>query len=97
MTYREHIYKVLTQTDLDDRDDVVDTMKYLAKEVIQFNALSLAQEAKLKELMTAKDFEEWSVKESKNLFRITIEMSEDEDFKEFCIDNFDSITGGSDA
>ena len=30
MTYREHIYKVLTQTDLDDRDDVVDTMKYLA-------------------------------------------------------------------
>lgn len=94
MTYKEHIYQVCNATDLDDKDDVIETMQYLAKELMDYQDLSLRQEAKLKELMTAKDFEEWGTQEAKRMFKNHIDSSEDGEYKDFCLEYFDEITGG---
>ena len=94
MTYNEHIYEVCKNTDLDDHYDVVETMQYLAKELMSFYEVSMRQEAKLKELMTAKDFEEWGIGEAKEMFKNHIDQMEDGDLKTFCVEHFDEITGG---
>lgn len=92
MTYKEHIYNVCKNTDLENKDDCLETIRYLAKELMSYQELALVQEAKMKEIMTAKDFEEWSTQEAKKMFKREIEMMEDSDYKQFCIDNFEAIT-----
>lgn len=94
MTYKEHIYEVCENTDLDNKEDVVETMRYLASELLRSNTLAIDLDNKLKETMTAKDYLEWSDKEAKKLFKEDIDRMDDSDFKSFCIDNFDEITGG---
>lgn len=95
MTYKEHIYHVCNATDLEDKDDVIETMQYLAGELMQYQDLSLAYESKLKELMTAKDFEKWSAEEAKKMFKRKIESMEDSEYKTFCLNNIDIITDDS--
>lgn len=95
MTYKEHIYEVCKNTDLDDKDDVIETMQYLAGELMQCQDLALNQENKLKELMTAKDFEEWSAEEAKKMFKRQIESMDDSEYKTFCLNNIDIITDDS--
>lgn len=97
MTYKEHIFTVCENTDLDDKYDVVETMQYLAKELMDYQDLCLRQEEKLKELMTAKDFEEWGTAEAKRMFKNHINQMEDSEYKTFCIEHFDEITGGNNA
>lgn len=97
MTYKEHIWKVCKNTDLKDEDDVTETIAYLAGEVINLQELAMDQEAKLKEIMTAKDFEEWSNEEAKKIFKRRLEGMEDSEYKEFCLQHFDEITGGNNA
>ena len=92
MTYREHIYMVCKNTDLTDEKDVTETISYLAEELMQFNDLARSYEKKVKELMSAKDWEEWSIAEAKKLFRKKIERCEDEEFKSFVLEHFDEIT-----
>ena len=54
---------------------------------------ALLYEEKLKELMTQVEFKTFSVEVAKKVFRAEIEGMKDGDFKDFCIDNFDNITG----
>ena len=54
---------------------------------------ALLYEEKLKELMTQVEFKTFSVEVAKKVFRAEIEGMKDDDFKDFCIDNFDNITG----
>lgn len=54
---------------------------------------ALLYEEKLKELMTQVEFKTFSVEVAKKVFRAEIEGMKDGDFKDFCIDNFDKITG----
>ena len=54
---------------------------------------ALLYEEKLKELMTQVEFKTFSVEVAKKVFRAEIEGMKDGDFKDFCIENFDNITG----
>ena len=54
---------------------------------------ALLYEEKLKELMTQVEVKTFSVEVAKKVFRAEIEGMKDGDFKDFCIDNFDNITG----
>ena len=58
--------------------------------------VSMAYEAKLKELMGEKAFYKFSKKIAKELFAEDICNMADSEFKEFCLDNFDFITGPED-
>lgn len=95
MTYKEHIYEVCNNTDLEDKDDVIETMQYLAKELMDFQDLCLVYDRKLQEVMTAKDYLEWSTEKAKEKFKRDIENMEDGEFKTFCEENFDIITDES--
>lgn len=87
MTYKEHIYEVCKNTDLDNKDDVIETMQYLAKELMGFQDLCLVYDRKLQEVMTAKDYLEWSTEKAKEKFKRDIENMEDGEFKTFCEEN----------
>lgn len=52
-------------------------------------------EAKLIELMGKDEFFKFSTQIAKDLFADSIMKMADSDFKEFCLDNFDVITGGN--
>ena len=95
MTYKEHIYEVCNNTDLDDKDDVIETMQYLAKELIELHDMAKAYEGKLKETMTAKDYLEFVTARAKERIKSDIENMEDGEFKTFCEENFDIITDES--
>lgn len=95
MTYKEHIYQVCNATDLDDKDDVIETMQYLAKELIDFQDLCLVYDNKLQEAMTAKGYLEWSTEKAKEKFKKDIDDMEDSEFKTFCEKNFDILTDDS--
>lgn len=48
---------------------------------------------KLRELMTKEEYVEFSSQIAKESFRIELENMADGDFKDFCLGNFDAITG----
>jgi len=48
---------------------------------------------KLRELMTKEEYTEFSRQIAKESFRIELESMADGDFKDFCLENFDTITG----
>lgn len=56
----------------------------------------LAYELKLTELMGEKNFKKFSTKIAKKLFAEELINMPDSEFKEFCLDNFDIITGPED-
>ena len=95
MTYKEHIYEVCKNTDLDNKDDVLETMQYHAKDLTDSQDLCLEYDRKLQEVMTAKDYLEWSTEKAKEKFKRDIENMEDGEFKTFCEENFDIITDES--
>ena len=97
MTYKEHIYEVCKNTDLDDKDDVIETISWLATELIRANKINLDYDEKLKEVMTAKDYLAFVEEKAKELFKEEIEEMAESEFKTFCIDYFDEITGGNNA
>ena len=52
-------------------------------------------EDKLKELMSSEEFNRFSTEIAKELFKADIDSMAQSDFKDFCVQNFDRITGGS--
>lgn len=67
------------------------------EEIDQILKTCKAYEAKLIELMGKDAFFEFSIQIAKELFADSIMGMADSDFKEFCLDNFDVITGGNTA
>lgn len=53
-------------------------------------------EKKLKELMGEDEYHKFIIAVSKDGFREEIEGMADSEFKDFCLKNFDMITGGKD-
>ena len=91
ISFREHLFNTLNEVNLDDKEETVLTMQWLAKELIQYHFISIEYEKKLMELMTAKDFEEFSEVIGKELFKQELDMMQNEEFKQFCMDNFEKI------
>ena len=56
----------------------------------------MAYEAKLKELMGEAAFKSFAEGVAKDLIMEDIQGIQDDKFREFCLDNFDKITGTSD-
>ena len=91
ISFREYLFNTLNDINLDDKEETTLTLQWLAKELIQYHFISIEYENKLKELMTAKDFDIFSEQIGKELFKQNIDMLEDEEFKEFCMDNFERL------
>ncbi len=91
ISFREYLFNTLSDVNLEDKDETTLTLQWLAKELLQYHFISIEYENKLKELMTAKDFDTFSEQLAEELFKQNIDMLEDEEFKEFCIDNFERL------
>lgn len=65
------------------------------EEIDQILKTCKAYEKKLIELMGEDEFFKFSTQIAKELFADSIMGMADSDFKEFCLDNFDAITGGN--
>ena len=92
MSYRELIFKTCVNTDLNNKEDVTSAMQYLTKEAVQNFELCGKMESKLKEIMTAKDFEEWSSETAREMFKAEVESMPEGEFKDFCKEHFGYVT-----
>jgi hypothetical protein len=92
LSYRQYLYELCTGTDFSNRDEAIRTAQLLVEEAIMYNDISLTYEAKVKELMTPKDYEEWAAKRAAELFKKQVEAMEESDFKQMILDNFEEIT-----
>ena len=93
ISFDEYLYEICTNTDLKNQEAVTETMSTLAKFARQYHDMVMTMEDKLKELMSAKDFEKWTSEQAKKMFWAEIEESGDEDFIKWVRENFESITG----
>lgn len=91
-TYNEYLYDMCNNTDLMNQDDVVDTMLTISKESIQLNKICKIYEKKLKEVLSAADFEKFIISVAKQLFADTVADMPDGEFKDFTMKHFDDIT-----
>lgn len=92
LTYREYLYELCTGTDFSNKEQAIRLAQILVEEAIMRHESAMAYEAKVKELMTAKDYEEWSAKRAREMFRKQVEAMEESDFKQMILDNFEEIT-----
>lgn len=92
LTYREYLYELCTGTDFSNKDEAIRLAQILVKEAIMRHEAAMAYEAKVKELMPAKDYEAWAAKRAKELFKAQVEAMEESDFKQMILENFEEIT-----
>lgn len=92
MEYKELLFRICEQTDMEDRDDIIASLQFLAKEALKYHDLTMSYDGKLKELMSAKDYEEWTKEEAKRIFFKDVTDMEDGEFKDFALDNWEKIT-----
>lgn len=91
--YREMVYRLCSEADLDDKKDVLALVKFLASEAVQAHEVNRRFEDKLKELMTYKDFTEMSMEIAKEMFKQDVEAMPEGDFKDFITENMGDILG----
>lgn len=91
--YREMVYRLCSEADLDDKKEVLALVKFLANEAVHANEVNKRFEDKLKELMSYKDFTEMSMEIAKEMFKQDVEAMPEGDFKNFVIDNLEGILG----
>lgn len=91
-TFKEWLYNLCNQTDMSNEEDATMLVQTLARELKLYHAVAMRHEEKLKETLTAKEYEEYSAETSKELFREDLDGMADGDFKDFCIKHFDEIT-----
>lgn len=89
--FRKYLFTILNDVDLTNAEETLVTMQWLAKELIQYYYVITQYENKLKELMITKEFEDFSLNISKQLFQQGVEMLDDSDFKTFCEQNMSHI------
>lgn len=93
MNYSEYIFGICDRTELDKKEEVVLAMQMLSQECIENHNLVMMLDEKLKEIMTAKDYDEFSEECGKALFQQWVEMCPNEDFKSFAKENMSLILG----
>jgi len=86
-TFREYIFEICDKTDLKDEEAVVGAMQTLAKEAITNHDIAMDYEAKLKEVMSAKDYDEFMTKCGKQMYRNWVNSLPDSPFKTFALEN----------
>lgn len=91
MTYREHIYNMCKETDFNDPVQGEFLAKFLARELMNMHTTAMNCEKKLKQIMTAEDFDNFSTDLAKVVFRQEIEGMADSNFKKFVLENMDWI------
>ena len=94
MNYEEYIYTLCKDTDMTDEEEATMLVQMIVSEALSYHKLVMIFEDKLKELMTAKDFDEWSKQAAVTLTKFDIEHMADSDFKDFYLENFDAIVKG---
>lgn len=92
-TYREYLYEICNNMDLNDKEDITDRMRILAKEAMQYHDLAMWHEAKLQEIMSYKDFREYANEKASVLFRQMVEGWADGPIKDFTLEHIDEILG----
>lgn len=92
-TFREYLYNNVSDVDLSNKDDATMLVQWLCGVLIRYHDMTMAYEDKMQDLMTAKEYSEWSTKQAKELFRNEWENAEDSDFKAFVLENMDKILG----
>lgn len=86
-TYRECIFEICDKTDLKDKEAVVCAMQILAQEAITQHDIAMDYEAKLKEIMSAKDYDEFTTEAGKQMYRNWVNSLPDSPFKTFALEN----------
>lgn len=92
MTYKELIYELCSSTNFKNEEEAIRLAQYLANEAVMYLTALKRMEDKMKEVMTAKEYEEWAKEDAKIMFRQNVEAMQESDFKKFCTENFDLIT-----
>lgn len=92
-TFREYLHDILQNVDMDDKEEVTEAMQFLVRELIQYHDIAMAQDGKLQEIMNAKDYMSFCEETGKDIFKQQVDLMEDGEFKQFCIDHFDDIVG----
>lgn len=86
-SFKEDIYRMCTETNFKDPTEAQLLAEFLARQLMLLNKTSTQLEAKLKELMSAKDFDEFSTALAKELTNDFVDSLPDNDFKKFCEEN----------
>lgn len=94
MKYREMIYHICSETDFSDKAQATRLAQQLAAECADLHDLMMEYDAKLKELMTAKDYSEWSVEVARRQFGEEVKRMPDSEFKDFVTEHLKEITDG---
>lgn len=91
MTFREELYNRITSADLGNKEEVTILVQSLASDLIRYHDVSMEQEDKLQEIMTAKDYYEWSKEMARKMFIRDMESMPDSDFKDFVFEHLDEV------
>lgn len=90
-SFKEDIYRMCTETNFKDPTEAQVLAEALARNLMVFHKIAMQQEVKLKELMSAKDFDEFSNDQAKELTRDFVSSLPDSPFKEFAVENLEAI------
>ncbi len=93
MDYKEYLYKICTDIDYDNREDIDASLKILAREAMRYHTSAMRLEEKLKDLMTFREFTQFTKDLATDLFRQDIASFDDGGLKDFAINAFEEITG----
>lgn len=90
-SFKEDIYRMCTKTNFKDPTEAQVLAEFLARQLMLLHKTSTQLEAKLKELMSAKDFEDYSKELAKELTRDFVSSLPDSPFKGFAVENLEAI------
>lgn len=89
--YNEHIYSICDNVDYNDQDSIVDALSVLAKEALGYEKVVRMYEQEFKKIVTAEQFENIARKVAKSLLEDTISGFEDEEVKQYALNNIDEV------
>lgn len=89
--FTEEIYRICTETNFNNPNEAQALAEILARNLMITNKMAMQYEEKLKELMSAKDFEDYSKELAKGLTRDFFSSLPDSPFKEFATENLERI------
>lgn len=80
-TFREYVYNLCENTDFNNKQDAISTVRTLALKAVILNDVLKTYEDILKDLLTYNDFVDLTLHNAENIFHEEINALEDEDFK----------------
>ena len=94
MKYNEALYKEITETDFDDKDEVIELVQYLAAEVLRYHKVAMANDKELQNRMTFAEYNRFTDKMAMEMVEDDMaRLPDDNEFKQFFEANKDMIFG----